>query len=255
MTLAGAYRDTHDERYAARAALLVRTWFLDPATRMNPNLDYGQGIPGRNTGRGAGIISTRNLVGIVEAARSLESSPNWSARDREGLRQWSAAFAAWLQTSQNGREESAARNNHGTWYEAQLGALLLYTGQRDLARARFEKAKERIASQIEPDGSQPRELERTRSWSYSVMNLEGWFHVSRLAKEAGVDLWNFRTSDGRSVRAALDYLMPFASGAARWPGAQITPFEVTAFLPLLDQAAKAWNDERYKALADHLRQK
>jgi Alginate lyase len=255
MTLTRAYQDTHDERYAARAAVLLRTWFLDPATRMNPNLDYGQGVPGRNTGRGAGIISTRNLVGIIDAARWLESSPNWPARDREGLKQWSAAFAAWLQTSKNGREESGAQNNHGTWYEAQLGALLLYTGQRDLARERFEKAKQRIASQIDRDGRQPRELERTRSWSYSVMNLEGWFHLSRLAEEAGVDLWNFRTGDGRSLRVAFEYLMPFASGAARWPEAQITPFEVTAFLPLLDQAAQVWKDERYQALADRLRQK
>jgi hypothetical protein len=255
MTLAGAYRDTHDERYAARAALLLRSWFLDPATRMNPNVNYGQGVPGRNTGRGAGIISTRHLVGIIDAAQSLEWSPHWSANDREGLKRWSAAFAAWLQTSKNGREESTARNNHGTWYDAQLGALLLYTGQRDAAHARFEHARERLTAQFEPDGRQPLELARTRSWSYSVMNLEGWFHLARLADKAGVDLWNFRTSDGRSLRAAVDYLMPFASGTAQWPDAQITPFDVTPFVPLLDQAATIWNDERYRALADRLRQK
>lgn len=242
VTLTGAYRDTHDERYAARAALLLRTWFLDPATRMNPNLDYGQGIPGRTTGRGAGIISTRHLVGIVDAARWLEPSANWPARDREGMKQWATAFATWLQTSKNGREESAAQNNHGTWYEAQLGALLLYTGQRELARGRFEQVKHRIASQFERDGRQPRELARTRSWSYSVMNLEGWFHLSRRAEEAGVDLWNFRTSDGRSLRTAFDYLTPFASGTARWPDAQITPFDTTPLVPLLDQAAGVWND-------------
>jgi hypothetical protein len=254
-TLVAAYRETRDERYAARAAVLLRAWFFDPATRMNPNLDYGQGVPGRTTGRGEGIISTRHLVGIVDAARALESSPNWSAHDREGLKQWSVAFATWLQTSRNGLEEAGAKNNHGTWYDAQLGALLLYTGQRDLARARFENAKERIASQLEPDGRQPLELARTRSWSYSVMNLEGWFSVARLAEEAGVDLWNYRTTDGRSLRGAFDYLMPYASGTARWPEAQITPFDVTSLLPLIDRAAIVWKDERYTALALRLRQR
>jgi len=172
-TLASAFRETRDDRFAARAALLLRVWFLDEATRMNPNLDYGQGIPGRNTGRGAGIISTRKLVEIVEAARILAGSPSWTERDRQGFQTWCAAFAAWLQTSKNGRDESATANNHGTWYEAQLLALLLYTGRQDDAKARFDNIKRRLASQIERDGRQPRELERTRSWHYSVMNLEG----------------------------------------------------------------------------------
>jgi hypothetical protein len=85
-TLAAAYRETKDERFASRAALLLRVWFLDPATRMNPNLDYGQGVPGRNTGRGEGIIATRRLVKVVDAARALAASPAWAARDADGLR-------------------------------------------------------------------------------------------------------------------------------------------------------------------------
>jgi hypothetical protein len=251
-TLAAAFRETRDERFAARAALLIRVWFLDAATRMNPNLDYGQGIPGQNTGRGAGIIATRRLVDIVDAARALEASPSWTDGDRRGLRGWCATYAAWLQTSRNGREEAAAANNHGTWYEAQLTALLLYTGRRDEARVRFDVARRRLSSQIEPDGRQPRELERTKSWNYSVMNLDGWFTVARLSEEAGVDLWNFRTSDGRSLRAALDYLVPFAGGV-RWPHPQIAPIEWDGLAKLLEQAAAVWHANRYSALADRLR--
>jgi hypothetical protein len=251
-TLAAAFHKTRDERFAARAALLLRVWFLDPATRMNPNLDYGQGVPGQNTGRGAGIIATRRLVDIVDAARVLEASTSWTDRDRQGLLAWCATYAAWLQTSKNGREEAAAANNHGTWYEAQLTALLLYTGRRDEARARIDVARRRLSSQIEPDGRQPRELERTKSWNYSVMNLDGWFTVARLAEEAGVDLWNFRTSDGRSLRAALDYLVPFASGA-RWPHPQIAPIEWEGVAPLLERAASVWKAEQYRALAGRLR--
>jgi hypothetical protein len=252
-TLAAAYRETKDERFASRAALLMRVWFLDAATRMNPNLDYGQGVPGRSTGRAEGIIATRRLVAIVEAARSLEASPSWTAADREGLRAWCAAYAGWLKTSPNGRAEAEAENNHGTWYDAQLTALLLYTGAQDEARARAEAAKQRLASQIAPDGRQPRELARTRSWSYSVMNLDGWFTLAGLADEAGVDLWHYRTGDGRSLQAALDYLVPFARRAAPWPHRQITPIDHAGFVSLLERAALGWGDDRYRALAGTLR--
>jgi hypothetical protein len=211
-------------------------------------------VPGRNTGRGAGIIATRRLVDVVDAARLLTASPAWTARDADGLRAWCSAYAAWLKTSRNGREEAAAGNNHGTWYDAQLTTLLLYTGRACEAKARFETAKRRLASQIEPDGRQPRELARTRSWSYSVMNLHGWFTVARLAGEAGVDLWHYRTADGRSLRAAVDYLVPFAGGDARWPHQQITPIAWDEFAALLDQAARVWTDGGYGALAARLRQ-
>jgi len=251
--MAEAYQVTRDERYAARAALLLRAWFLDPATRMNPHLDFGQAVPGVNSGRGAGIIATRRLVRVIDAERALAASTSWSAGDRSGLRAWCAAYATWLRTSRNGREEAAAKNNHGTWYDAQLVALLLFTDKPDEARGVIENtSKRRLADQIEPDGRQPEELQRTRAWSYSVMNLDGWFTVARLAGDADVDLWNYRTRDGRSLRAAVDYLVPFAEGAARWPHKQITPFGTDDLVPLLRQAAVAWKTDRYAAIADRL---
>ncbi len=203
-TLSLAYYFTIDEKYAAHAALLLRVWFLDPATRMNPHLQYGQRIPGITEGRAAGIIETRRLVDLVDAIGMLERSPAWTDADARGMRAWMAAYRQWLLTSEIGKEEQRARNNHGSWYDAQVAALALFTGDTALARSTIEASKtRRIAAQITPDGRQPYELVRTRSLGYSVMNLEGLCRLAELGRHVGVDLWSYEAPSGGSIRKAL----------------------------------------------------
>lgn len=240
-TLALAYYFSGDERYAQRAALLLRTWFLDPATRMNPHLRYGQRIPGTTEGRAAGIIETRRLVDLVDAIGLLERSPTWTDGDARSMRDWMAAYRAWLLTSDIGKEEQRAQNNHGTWYDAQVVALALFTGDTALARSTIEASKtRRIAAQITADGRQPYELARTRSLGYSVMNLEGLCRLAELGRQVGVDLWSYRSPRGGSIRKALDYVAPYADPAFSWPGEQITPNAPDSFVLLLRRARVAF---------------
>jgi hypothetical protein len=237
---------TGNPEYANRAALLLRTWFLSPATRMNPNLEFGQGIPGINTGRGIGIIESRSLLPIADAAGLLAGSPAWTAADQKGLTDWYAAFLHWMLTSQKGRDEDAAKNNHGTWYDLQVTDYALFLGRRDLAIETLTRAKtRRIALQIEPDGRQPLELARTNAWSYSIGNLDGLMQLAFLGQQVGVDLWGFRTPDGRSIRAALDFLLPYAMGTKPWDYQQIGGFHSEALLACLQQAANHYHDPKY----------
>ena len=242
-TLGRAYRDTREERYAAHAARLLRTWFLDKDTRMNPHLEFGQGIPGITTGRGIGIIETRDLPRLIAGVRQIAPSKSWTASDDQGLRAWMREYLKWLVGSSHGQAESKNGNNHETWYDVQVAGLALYTDQKELARRTLEGVKTRIARQIEPDGRQPRELSRTRSWDYSLFNLTAFFDLAAMGEQAGVDLWNYQTDDGRSLRRAYEYLLPYANRERPWPGKQITPFREGEFDPLRERIPAAWKEE------------
>src|SRR5581483_7819254 len=158
-TLSLAYYFTQNPAYAQQAARQVRTWFLDPATAMTPHFDFAQYIPGVNTGRGIGLIETAHLGGICDSLALLQGSGAWSDADARGFHDWIERYFTWLTTSKNGRDEAAAENNHGTWYDAQAAHLALFLGKNEVAKQILTTGlKKRLEFEIEPDGSQPREM-------------------------------------------------------------------------------------------------
>src|SRR4030095_14031254 len=110
---------SENNKYAEHAAKLLRVWFLDKETRMNPNMKYAQAIKGMNNGRGAGLIESRHLIKVIEAIGLMKGTKSWKEADQQGMKQWFAEFLHWMQASKNGREEMSAKNNHGVWYDAQ----------------------------------------------------------------------------------------------------------------------------------------
>lgn len=252
-TLALAYYLTDDQRYADHAVTLLRAWFLDSDTRMNPNLNYGQVTPGTNGDRGNSVLDMRDLAAVIDDIGLLASARAWKAADQRGMREWFGAYLDWLLNSDVGKEEAQSDNNHGTWYDTQVVAIALFLDQGDLAaRVVDESVSRRIARQIEPDGRQPLELARTRSWDYSVFNLSALFRLAALSERAGRDLWHVQTADGRGIRKALDWLVPFADGDQAWPYKQIAELDPEALSPLLRQAAAKYPDGGYRALGQRL---
>ncbi|KQW52157.1 MULTISPECIES: alginate lyase family protein [unclassified Roseateles] len=250
-TLGLAYRFSRDERYATQAAALARVWFLDPATRMNPNFQHAQAIPGITTGRGIGLIEARWLININEGLAMLGSSKAWTAQDRSAMKDWNAAFYTWLRTSKNGRDEEGEHNNHGSWYDAQAAHLALVLGRSDDARAILEQGlTRRLAAHIAPDGSQPHELARTRSLDYSIFNLEALLICAELADHVGLDWWRYATPDGRSLRGALAYLAPYADPAKPWPKKDLHEGDRSSLLPLLARYLRHREDASLRQILD-----
>ncbi len=252
-TLALAYYLTEKDVYAEKAATLLRVWFLDPKTRMNPHLEFAQGIPGRCKGRSTGIIDTRCLSDLVDAIGLLAGSAAWTPKDQKGMVDWCAAYLQWLRTSKNGRQVDRARNNIGMWFSVQAASLSLFVGQEDAARKILSGvAEKRFDPQIDPDGRMPHELRRTKSFGYSKFNVTAMFTLATLAEKLGIDLWHWKAEDGASLRKAFDYLAQYADGKKKWPHPMLKRGGRQGLFPLLRRAALAYEDDRYERLISTL---
>jgi len=250
-TLALAYYFTHDEKFADHSARLIRAWFINPATRMNPNLEFAQFVPGVNNGRGTGILEMRHLAKICDSIALMAGSPAWTPDDDHAYRAWAARYLVWLTKSKNGREEAAARNNHGSWYDVQAVHLALFLGQNGLARQRLSVAMDRMDHQIEPDGSQPLELARTKSLGYSLFNAQALFALAILGDHSAVDFYGHRSATGAGLRTALGFLAPYADPAKPWIKPDLEAGDRTQLFPLFAQYLwRAGDDPQFRELLE-----
>ena len=248
LTLAWYYTGRAD--YAERAALDLRTWFVDPATRMNPSLNYTQFIPCKVDGRGIGIIDfSQQFTDILDATAILDTgAPGWTGADHTGMTSWDSQFLSWLQTSQNGSDEAAATNNHGSFFDMQEAALALATGQKALATSIVKGAEsKRLDVQLAADGSQPLELSRTTSYHYSNFNLLALTRLAQIGEHVGVDLWHYTTPAGGNLLKSVDFVVPAATGAAAWTYPELN-FQAFAANDVIRAAADAGDRTALKAL-------
>ncbi len=202
------------DSHADKAVAAIRHWFLAPETRMTPHLRYGQGIPGIVEGRAEGLIDTRNLWMVIDAALLLNARGALPDADLAALRQWFAEFTQWMQSSPIAHDEDKADNNHGMFFDAQLVNYLLFIGEKDQAKAKLSSVvARRIRPQIEADGRMPRELARTRPFHYCAFNLEA---ATRLA-QYDIALWR----EPRLLQA-IAYLQAAALSPTSWKNATST---------------------------------
>ncbi len=257
--LMSAYLMTRQMRYARHAALHLRAWFLNPTTLMNPSLTYAQAIYGRTYGRGIGIIDTIHLIEVTRAARHLDRTGALTPAEIAGVRKWFADYLNWMRTSKNGRDEEAARNNHGSSWVAQAAAYAAYTGNREavaMCRNRFRSAL--LPTQLAPNGSFPLELARTKPYSYSLFNLDVLAMVCQIASSrdsAADDLWQFALPDGDHYRKAVDFMYPYIKDKSKWPYRQDVEYwnDLPNRQPSLLFAGLAYRLPRYIALWRTLR--
>lgn len=225
-TLGLLYYLTSDEKYAKRLSLILKEFFLDPVTGMNPNMIYAQHVPGMEILRGTGILDARSILYSLNGALLIEGSPHWSSADKAELQDWVKAFLYWMQYSTHGQLEMKAVNNHGLWYDViRMGFYYFLDDYQKVNQIVKESLFVRLEKQQANDGSFPHELTRTLGLSYTTFVLDAFYEAALIAEKTGIDIWNYTTPDGKSLTRGIEFARPFFIDPAKWPYEQISPYE------------------------------
>ena len=216
--LGAAYKVTGDNRYADKAVQLLRVFFLDPQTRMNPNFQFAQAVPGVSSGRSYGIIDGLHLVEIPKAVEAMEKSAVFPSGVSAGLKEWFSALVQWMATSKNGRLEAAAKNNHAIAFYLQMAVFSEFTGdEAHLAECRRQFKTVFVPNQMAADGSFPQELRRTKPYGYSIFQLDNMATLCQVLSRPDDNLWTFQLPDGRGIQKAVEFLYPYLEDKSKWP--------------------------------------
>ena len=222
-----AYYFSGEEKYAQKATELIRVWFIDKKTKVNPNLRFAQHVPGKADGRCYGVIDAYSYVKMLDGVQLFEKSKSFTQKDSKLLKAWFSQLLKWLLTHPQAIEESYQKNNHATAYDVQVAAYALYTGNKKVFSDIVDNfPKRRIATQIMPDGKQPYELRRTLAFGYSQFNLKHIIDLMLMIKHQGVDFRQYCVSGEHSFFKAMDFLAPYmGKSVSDWPYQQISGWE------------------------------
>jgi hypothetical protein len=215
--LASAYKITNDNKYVSHALKHCKAWFTDAATMMNPNLLYAQAIKGRFTGRGIGIIDTIQLMEVVQGLMTMQNSSAMDANALTGIKNWFDKYLQWLTTHQYGKDEMNAKNNHGTCWVMQVASFAKFTDNKELMQFCTNRYKTvLLPDQMAADGSFPLELKRTKPFGYSLFNLDAMASICQILSTPQDNLWNYATTDGRSIKKGIEFMYPFIADKNKW---------------------------------------
>jgi Alginate lyase len=215
--LTAAWLLTRDHRYGQHACDHLRAWFITAATRMNPNLEFSQGVHGVSTGRSYGIIDTLHLVEVARAA-GFVAPVLLSAQENEVLQTWFRSYLEWMKTSDKGKKERDALNNHATSWALQASEFARLIADRETRDQVYRQyTGVLLPDQLGADGSFPKELARTKPYSYSIFNFDIMVTLCQSLKGIGSDALTFQLPDSRGMCKTAAFLYPYLKDKSAWP--------------------------------------
>lgn len=233
-----AWVATGETKYIQQAIKLLKVFFVNEDTRMNPHMKYAQVVMGKNgnEGIGRGIIEAKDMYYYLDAVRIMESSGSLVSKDRKVFQAWLRMYLEWLTESSQGTIERRSSNNHGTFYDLQVMAIADYLGEKKDLFNTIVRSIARLDQQFTDDGTQLEELERTNSLHYCQFNIQGWLAINRISRRYGTDF--MKPVDGRDsklMKGIKKLLLEYSEG---WHYQQIDDFNEIRLYPIYYELQK-----------------
>jgi len=192
-----AYTLTGNIKYATKAAENIRTWFVNPKTRMNPRLKEARiRWKGRSTtyfSSKFSVIDFKDVYFFLDAVKMVERSGELSEEDRVGIRKWFRKYLEWFTFpgKKFGRGAYYDDDHNGLYYDIQLISIAAFVGNLSLAVQTAHESVSRLNGHINRKGRMDREIENgPLLCEHSQMfTLQGWVTLARLVSSMGINLW------------------------------------------------------------------
>lgn len=204
-----AFYLTSDKRFHSYFVKQLDAWFIDNKTRMAPNFEYAQIIPGRNNGRGQyyGMIEAYEFCDIIDAVRSMDLKRSLGKMRIKKLKTWFSDFSSWYKQSANSQSLDSLNNNIAVATDILLYDIYSFCGKNDEAQAIVDAfVEKRVNAQIEEDGTMPAELRRTKAFSYSIYNLQFFLSFAEKLNRDGQNLLQMTSRISKAIDFLSQYL-------------------------------------------------
>ncbi|KAK0465420.1 chondroitin AC/alginate lyase [Desarmillaria tabescens] len=207
-----AYAFTGSPSYSKNFVDGLNYFYLNPESKMNPNMNYGQVArgPTSQTGTFTGILDGRGHVKVVNAIIVMKDlkNPDWTPDRDQAMMNWMSEYLNWLKTSDIGKKTASRPNNHGSFYFSQVAAIEVYLGRSDDAIKTLHSYFDGpFMDQLAASGEQPFEAVRTRPFHYRCFNIEAMITNAKIGDQLGQDFWIKKSKRGATIKDAVDYTM------------------------------------------------
>ncbi len=208
---------TRANAFARHAAKHLQAWFVTPATRMEPSLNFAAVAPGTG-GHPDGVADTSALAEIAQSIPFLIRSEALSPEDTAAVKGWFAAFLKWLTTSRLAVLARDRKDHIGSSWLMQCAAYARLTGDDTaLAELRHRFKTVTLRAEILADGAFPHELTTLNPYRNSLFNLDLLAAACDLLSTRFETLWDFQLQDGPGLRVAIARHVPYIEDRGVWP--------------------------------------